>query len=92
MRALEGGDAQGFIVGLESANAMFFEQGGKVAADIEESCDGRAGVTGEEVYASLGFERPFDEEFVAGEDFAAGIGQKARIDSRNPVCPSAGTL
>jgi hypothetical protein len=40
LRAVEGGDAQGLVVGLEGADAVLFEQGGEVAADVEEAGDG----------------------------------------------------
>jgi hypothetical protein len=31
--------------------------------------------------AALGFKATFDEDFIAGEDFATGFGQEARIGS-----------
>ena len=81
LRAVDRGGAEGLVVGLESADAVGIEQVLDVPHDIEESRDRRAGIAGQEVDASVDFQRALDEQFVSGEDFAAGLGQEARIGS-----------
>ncbi len=61
LRAVERCDAEGFVIGLEGADAVLFEQGCEVAEDVEESGDGGTGVAGQKVDSALAFEGPFDE-------------------------------
>ena len=56
LRAVGGRGAQGFVVGLEGADAVLLEQVADVAEDVEEAGDGGAGIAGEEVDAAFDFE------------------------------------
>ena len=58
---------------------MLLEQLADVAEDVEEAGHRRTGIAGEQVNAPLDFQGPLDEQFVAGEDFATGFGQEARV-------------
>ena len=89
LRAVDGGGREGFVVGLEGADAVVQQEVADVAEGVEEAGDGGAGIAGIEADAAFGFEAAFDQQFVAGEDFAAGVGQK-RGSVAIAVCPSAG--
>ena len=72
LAAVDGGHAERFVVGLEGADALGFQQVADIAHDVEETGHGRTGIAGQQMDTALGFEGAFDEQFITGEDFPAG--------------------
>lgn len=77
-----GGDR--LVVGQDGADAVLLGDFRNRLDAIEEAGDGRAGIAGPEMRPSLGFEQPFDEQFVAEKDLRALFLEKSWIDLQVP--------
>ncbi len=85
LTAVDGRDAQRFIVGLESANPLGLEQIGDVPHAVEKSRHRRAGIPRQQMHAPFALQSAFHQQFVAGKDFRAVLYQKTRITSHEQI-------
>jgi hypothetical protein len=70
---------QRFVVGLEGADALGFQEISDIPHDVEETGDRGTGISGQEMNTALGLERSFNKELVTGENLPAAFSQEARI-------------